>query len=95
MNRNRSHWKKSGFLKSVFLLALLLSVFVDTVAGMAMIAGSEYAGRGKEKPEDFFVAGEDTALLLDGYIRLFEEYMQIGSLITEDGEILGVLWLIS
>ena len=87
MNRNRSHWKKSGFLKSVFLLALLLSVFVDTVAGMAMIAGSEYAGRGKEKPEDFFVAGEDTALLLDGYIRLFEEYMQIGSLITEDGEI--------
>lgn len=80
-------WKKSGFLKGIFLVTLFLSVFVDTVAGMAMIACGKYASPGKEKPKDFFAAGEEANVLLDGNIRLFEEYMQIGSLITEDGEI--------
>lgn len=87
MDKKRKRWKESRFLKGVSILVLVLSVFADTVAGMSMIAGSEYAGRGREKPEDFFVAGEAANLLLDGSIRLFEEYMQIGSLITKDGEI--------
>lgn len=80
-------WKKSKFLKGVLLVILAVSIFVDVFSGMYMLIGREYAQFDQEKEDDFFVSQEGTQNLLDGYIRLFEEYMQIASLITTDGNI--------
>lgn len=80
-------WKKSGLLKGFLLVVLAVSVWMDVLAGMYLTAGREYAASPGKAAEDFFVAQEGTGYLLDGYIRLFEEYMQIGSLIAKDGNI--------
>ena len=66
---------------------LLVGIFLDVLAGMYMSIGKEYAGDEGQEQVDFYVSQEGTSQILDGYIRLFEEYMQIGNLITENGDI--------
>lgn len=80
-------WKKSRALKGILLVILAVSILADVLSGMYMMIGRDYARLDKEKERDFFVSQEKTQNLLDGYIRLYEEYMQIGSLITTDGNI--------
>ena len=45
-------WKKSGFLKGIFLVTFFLSVFVDTVAGVWEICQS-----GQREAKRFFYRG--------------------------------------
>lgn len=81
------NWKKSKIVKIVLFGILIASVFADVLAGMYMIIGREYAWTKEDSQQEFFISQEETNQLLDGYIRLFEEYMQIGKIITEDGDI--------
>ena len=80
-------WKQSGLVRGFLLVVLAVSVLMDVLSGMYFAAGEEYAATGGKAGKDFFVSQEEVSAMLDGYIRLFEEYMQIGSLITTDGEI--------
>lgn len=80
-------WKQSGVVRFFLLIVLAVSVLMDVLAGMYLLVGKEYALSGKKEGNDFFVSQEGTSYLLDGYLRLFEEYMRIGNLITTDGEI--------
>lgn len=79
-------WRKSKGIRIFLLLLLIVGIFLDVLAGMYMSIGKEY-GDSERKKEDFYVSREKTSQILDGYIRLFEEYMQIGNLITDGGEI--------
>lgn len=80
-------WKKSKGVRSFLLLVLLVGIFLDVLAGMYMYIGKEYAQPEGKESRDFFVSQEKTSQILDGYIRLLEEYMQIGNLITVNGDI--------
>ncbi len=80
-------WKQSGVVRFFLLIVLSASVLMDVLAGMYLFVGKEYALSGKKGGNDFFVSQEGTSRLLDGYLRLLEEYMRIGNLITTDGEI--------
>ena len=80
-------WKQSGVVRFFLLIVLSVSVLMDVLAGMYLFVGKEYALSGKRGGNDFFVSQEGTSRLLDGYLRLLEEYMRIGNLITTDGEI--------
>lgn len=80
-------WKKSKGIRSFLLVVLLLGIFLDVLAGMYRYIGKEYAEPEGKEGVDFFVSQEKTSQILDGYIRLFEEYMQIGNLITVNGDI--------
>ena len=78
-------WKISKAVRTVLFWLLLAGIFLDVLAGMYISIGREYA-QGQER-EDFYISQERTSQLLDGYIRLFEEYMQIANLITSEGDI--------
>ena len=80
-------WKQSGVVRFFLLIVLSASVLMDVLAGMYLFVGKEYVLSGKKGGNDFFVSQEGTSRLLDGYLRLLEEYMRIGNLITTDGEI--------
>ncbi len=80
-------WKKSKGIRGFLFWALLAGIFLDVLAGMYMSIGREYAGNQGREQDDFYVSQAGTSQILDGYIRLFEEYMQIGNLITKDGDI--------
>ncbi len=80
-------WKKSKGIRGFLFWALLAGIFLDVLAGMYMSIGREYAGNQGREQDDFYVSQAGTSQILDGYIRLFEEYMQIGNLITKDGNI--------
>lgn len=80
-------WKKSESLRGILLFILFIAIAVEVISAMYMNVGKQYIGFGEEKEKDFFVSQEETKNLLDGYIRMFEEYMQIGSMITTDGDI--------
>lgn len=80
-------WKQSGLVRGFLLVVLAVSVLMDVLSGMYFAIGKDYAATGGKAGKDFFVSQEEVLAMLDGYIRLFEEYMQIGSLITTDGEI--------
>ena len=80
-------WKKSKGIRTFLFCVLLAGVFLDVLAGMYMCIGRKYAGNRGREQDDFYVSRAGTSQILDGYIRLFEEYMQIGNLITKDGDI--------
>lgn len=78
-------WKTSKSIRTVLFWLLLVGIFLDVLAGMYISIGREYA-QGQDR-EDFYISRERTSQLLDGYIRLFEEYMQIANIITSEGDI--------
>lgn len=80
-------WKKSKGIRMFLFWVLLAGIFLDVLAGMYRSIGREYADNQGQEQDDFYVSQEGTSQILDGYIRLFEEYMQIGNLITKDGDI--------
>lgn len=80
-------WKKSEGLRGILLFVLIAAIAVEVISAMYMNVGRQYIRFGEEKRKDFFVSQEETKNLLDGYIRLFDEYMQIGDMITTDGDI--------
>lgn len=81
------NWKRSGIIRIVLGLLLIPGLFLDVLAGSYLVVGREYAMAEKEDDRAFFLSQKETSALLDGYIRLLEEYMQIGELITRDGDI--------
>lgn len=80
-------WKKSKGIRMFLFWVLLVGIFLDVLAGMYLSIGREHAGSHGREQADFYVSQAGTSQILDGYIRLFEEYMQIGNLITKDGDI--------
>ncbi|MDD7402836.1 MAG: HAMP domain-containing sensor histidine kinase [Butyribacter sp.] len=80
-------WKKSLFFKKTLYVVLICSILISVFSGMYVEIGADYAQFDSEMETDFFVSQKNTQNLLDGYIRLFEEYMQIAGLITTDGDI--------
>lgn len=81
------NWKRSRIIKILLGLLLVPGLFLDVLAGSYMSVGHEYVSVETEQDREFFLSREQTCALLDGYIRLLEEYMQIGELITKDGDI--------
>lgn len=81
-------WKNSGLIHGILLFLLAGSVLTSVVSGMLMHTGKEYSKEEYEAEQStFYVAQEQFEHLLDGYLRLYEEYMQIGSIIARDGVI--------
>lgn len=81
-------WKNSGLIHGILLFLLTGSVVISVVSGMLMHTGKEYAKEEQEAGQStFYVSQEQFEHLLDGYLRLYEEYMQIGSIIARDGVI--------
>lgn len=80
-------WKSSGMIKIILGLLLIPGLFLDVLAGAYMSVGREYVSIETEQDREFFLSQEQTSALLDGYIRLLEVYMQIGELVTKDGDI--------
>lgn len=81
------NWKRSGIIRIVLGFLLIPGLFLDVLAGSFLAVGREYAMVEKGDDRAFFLSQKETSALLDGYIRLLEEYMQIGELITKDGDI--------
>lgn len=80
-------WKHSGFIRMILGLILIPGLFLDVLGGAYIAVGREYASTEAGQKRDFFLEQEETEALLDGYIRLYEQYMAIGALITKDGDI--------
>ena len=80
-------WRRSKGIRTFLFCILFAGIFADVLAGMYMNIGREFADFGGQEQRDFFISHDRTSQILDGYIRLFEEYMQIAGMITEDGEI--------
>ncbi len=81
------YWKHSGIIRVILGLLLIPGLFLDVLGGSCMAVGREYAAVETGQDRAFFLSRKQTTALLDGYIRLLEEYMQIGELITSDGDI--------
>lgn len=81
------NWKHSGVIRVILGLLLIPGLFLDVLAGSYLAAGREYASVEAGEEREFFLSQKQTSALLDGYIRLLEEYLQIGALITKDGDI--------
>ena len=81
------NWKRSGIIRIILGFLLIPGLFLDILAGSYLAVGREYAMAEKEDDRAFFLSQKETSALLDGYIRLLEEYMRIGELITKDGDI--------
>lgn len=81
------NWKHSGIIRIVLGFLLIPGLFLDVLAGSYLAVGREYAAVENGKEREFFLSQKQTSALLDGYIRLLEEYMQIGELITSEGDI--------
>ena len=64
-----------------------MAIGFSTVAGMIREGTKEYANEGGQKLEDFYVSQKQVEQMMDGYLRLYEQYMQIGSVIAPDGMI--------
>ena len=64
-----------------------MAIGFSTVAGMIIEGTKEYANEGGQKQEDFYVSQKQVEQMMDGYLRLYEQYMQIGSVIAPDGMI--------
>ena len=82
-----NNWKHSGMIRVILGLLLIPGLFLDVLAGSYLAAGREYAAIEAGEEREFFLSQKQTSALLDGYIRLLEQYMQIGALITKDGDI--------
>ena len=80
-------WKSSVIIRTILALLLIPGVFLDVLGASYITVGKEYVSTGNEGEREFFLRQEQTEALLDGYIRLFEEYMHIGALIAENGDI--------
>lgn len=83
----KQNYKESKFLRNILFFLLSASIVCGVISGMYLLLGREEMGEYDDKKSDYFVTWDRTGKLFDGYIRLFEEYMQIGRLITEDGEL--------
>lgn len=81
-------WRQWKWLHVVMMVFLILSIGVTTVSSMLIYATREYSGPG-EGAEDaqFYISQSQFYDLLDEYIRMFEQYMEIGSVIAPDGMI--------
>lgn len=80
-------WKSSAIIRMILGLLLVPGIFLDVLGASYISVGRSYVSTDSETEREFFLRQESTEALLDGYIRLYEEYMHIGTLITEDGDI--------
>lgn len=80
-------WRGSLAVHIILPLLLAVAIGFSTVAGMIIEGTKEYANEGGQKQEDFYVSQKQVEQMMDGYLRLYEQYMQIGSVIAPDGMI--------
>lgn len=82
-------WKRSRILKGIVGILLVLSMACTTVSGMLLHGTRQYANTdtAQEDNSQFFVSQDQMKCLLDGYLRLYKQYMEIGSIIAADGMI--------
>lgn len=79
-------WKQMKWLHIIISIGLLISIGIATLSGMLIHATREYAGQDyKSADSTFYVSQKQFENLLDGYLRIYEQYMEIGSIIAPDG----------
>lgn len=77
-------WRQWKWLHALLMLSLVLSISVTTVSGMLIYATREYD---TQDTSQFYISQSQFYDLLDEHLRIFEQYMEIGSVIAPDGMI--------